>query len=69
MTGHATAIQNAIRTPDEIRALENLPAIGGEADKLHVQGATVPLGSQKMGGDIAAPANDNQNNQDGASAA
>lgn len=69
MTGHATAIQNAIRTPDEIRALENLPAIGGEADKLHVQGATVPLGSQKMGGDIVAPANDNQNKQDGASAA
>jgi phage portal protein BeeE len=34
MTGYATAIQNAIRTPDEVRALENLPAKGADADKL-----------------------------------
>lgn len=48
MSGYATAIQNAIKTPDEVRALENLPAVGGEAEKLHIQGATVPIGSQVM---------------------
>lgn len=46
MTGYAQAVQNAIRTPDEIRALENLPAKGGAADELQIQGATVALGSQ-----------------------
>lgn len=49
MAGYATAFQNAILTPDEIRGLENRPAKGGDADKLHVQGATVPLGQQNMG--------------------
>lgn len=48
MQGYAQAVQNAIRTPDEIRALENLPAKGGAADDLHIQGATVPLGSQPV---------------------
>ena len=43
MEAHAQAIQNAIRTPDEVRALENLPAMGGDASRLLVQGATVPL--------------------------
>lgn len=57
MNGYGVAVQNALRTPDEIRALENLPAKGGDADKLHIQGATVPLGSQKV--PDAAPANDN----------
>ncbi len=47
MDGYATAVQNAIRTPDECRDLENLPRKGGDADQLHVQGATVPLGAQK----------------------
>lgn len=46
MEGYGNAIQNGIRTPDEVRELEDLPAKGGEADKLHIQGATVPLGSQ-----------------------
>ena len=46
MEGYATAIQNAINTPNEIRAMENWPAAGDEADKLHIQGATVPLGMQ-----------------------
>ncbi|MFC3079506.1 phage portal protein [Phenylobacterium terrae] len=40
MTGYATAIQNGIRTPDECRALETLPAMGGNAAKLMIQGAT-----------------------------
>lgn len=65
MSGYATAIQNGIRTPDEVRSLENLPAKGGEADKLHIQGATVPLGAQSNRSDKeaepngASPANDN----------
>jgi HK97 family phage portal protein len=47
MAGHATAVQNAIRTPNEVRTLENLPA-DPEGDKLLIQGATVPLGSQPI---------------------
>lgn len=71
MTGYATAIQNSINTPDEVRTMENWPAKGGEADKLHIQGATVPLGSQSMSVTkpvTDAPANDNKQNQ-GANAA
>lgn len=59
MEGHAKAIQNAINTPDEVRAMENWPAYGGEADKLHIQGATVPLGMQSMSTAPAPAANDN----------
>lgn len=44
MNGHAQAIQNALRTPNEARALENLPP-KENGDNLYVQGATVPLGS------------------------
>jgi hypothetical protein len=47
MEAYAVSIQNAIRTPDEIRAIENLPAKG--ATELLIQGATVPLGSQPVG--------------------
>jgi HK97 family phage portal protein len=47
MEAYAVSIQNAIRTPDEIRAIENLPAKG--ANDLLIQGATVPLGSQPTG--------------------
>lgn len=46
MEGYGIAIQNGIRKPDEIRALENLPKEGGAADKLYIQGATIPLGTQ-----------------------
>ncbi|MBX4992904.1 HK97 family phage portal protein [Rhizobium binae] len=67
MDGYGVAIQNGIRTPDEVRKLENLPAKGGEADKLHIQGATVPLGSQPKPG-TDPPANDN-NSDDEAQAA
>lgn len=45
MNGLSQAIQNAIRTPNEARALENLPALPN-GDDLLIQGATVPLGSQ-----------------------
>lgn len=50
MEGYARAIQTAQMTPDEAREMENRPAKGGDADKLHIQGATVPLGSQPLRG-------------------
>jgi HK97 family phage portal protein len=57
MEGYAKAIQNAISTPDEVRGMENWPAMGGDAEKLHIQGATVPLGEQlQRGGAMPAPA-------------
>lgn len=45
MEAYATSIQNGIRTPNEVRAIENLP-VKENADDLLIQGATVPLGSQ-----------------------
>lgn len=42
MSGYATAIQNAMLTPNEARDLENRPAMEG-GDKLMIQGATVPI--------------------------
>lgn len=45
MEAYATSIQNGIRTPNEVRSIENLPA-KPNADELLIQGATVPLGSQ-----------------------
>ncbi|RWP19251.1 MAG: phage portal protein [Mesorhizobium sp.] len=53
--GLARGVQSAILTPDEARALENRPA-KEHGDKLYIQGATVPLGSQPV---MPAPANDN----------
>lgn len=47
MAGYATAIQNAIMKPNEVRAAENRPS-DGKGDDLLIQGATVPLGSQNM---------------------
>lgn len=46
---YSKAIQNSILSPDEVRSLENRPAVGGSASKLLVQGATVPLDSQPTG--------------------
>lgn len=63
MDGYGVAIQSGIRTPDEVRALENLPAKGGDADKLHIQGATVPLGSQSIGKTGVLAANDNNGDE------
>lgn len=45
MEGHAMSIQNGIRTPNEVRDIENLPPLDG-GDNLMIQGATVPIGSQ-----------------------
>ena len=47
MAGYATAVQNAIMTPSEIRERENLPA-DPAGDALLIQGATVPLSSQPV---------------------
>lgn len=47
MEAHATAIQNGIKTPNEVREIENLPDQPNGNDLL-IQGATVPLGSQPM---------------------
>lgn len=45
MEAHATSVQNAIRTPNEVREIENLPA-QPNGDDLLIQGATVPVGQQ-----------------------
>ena len=45
MEAHATSIQNGIRTPNEVRDIENLAAMP-EGNSLMIQGATVPIGSQ-----------------------
>jgi HK97 family phage portal protein len=45
MDGLAQAVNSSILSPDEARALENRPAKGGNADKLFMQGATVPIDS------------------------
>ena len=45
MDGYSQAIQNAIKTPNEVRSKENDPALEG-GDNLFIQGATVPLASQ-----------------------
>ena len=47
MEAHATSIQNGIRTPNEVREIENMPAKENGGDLL-IQGATVPLGSQSI---------------------
>ena len=49
MEAHATSIQNGIRTPNEVRDIENL-APHPEGVNLMIQGATVPMGSQPVGG-------------------
>lgn len=60
MAGYATSIQNAVRTPNEVRALENLPERPG-GDALLIQGATVPLAD--AGATPPAPPTDPQTAQ------
>lgn len=45
MEAHATSIQNGIRTPNEVREIENMEPMDG-GDVLMIQGATVPLSGQ-----------------------
>lgn len=58
MNGLGQGIQNGLLTPNEGRALENRPALPN-GDDLMIQGATVPLGSQKI------PQNPAQNAENG----
>lgn len=58
MEGLARAVQTSILTPDEARELENRPKAEG-GDKLYMQGATVPLGTQPAP-PVTPPAQDNQ---------
>jgi HK97 family phage portal protein len=50
MEGMGHAVQSALRTPNELRALDNLPPKDG-GDNLFIQGATVPLGTQPRNGE------------------
>lgn len=54
MDGMTKAVSGGIRTPNEVRALDNLPPLEN-GDKLYVQGAVVPLGSNLVTPD-ASPA-------------
>jgi HK97 family phage portal protein len=45
MEGMGQAVQNGLLTPNEGRSLDNRPPLPG-GDKLYIQGATVPLGTQ-----------------------
>ena len=63
MEGYARAIQTAQLTPNEVRGMENWPSKGEDADKLYIQGATVPLGTPPTQLAAPAPANDNQDDK------
>lgn len=54
MDGYAKGIQNAVLKPNEARDMENRPR-DPEGDRLLVQGATVPLGSQPTATQPATP--------------
>lgn len=41
----AAGVNSALLTPNEARQIENRPSKGADGDKLYIQGATVPLGS------------------------
>lgn len=66
MEGIAKGIQNAVLTPNDGRALEERPrSTQPDANKLHIQGATVPLGEQTKVSDSKVsstlPDSENQN--------
>lgn len=48
MEAHAASIQNGIRTPNEVRDLENMEPMPA-GDDLMIQGATVPIRTQSEG--------------------
>jgi HK97 family phage portal protein len=58
------AVQNALRTPNEARAVDNLPPIEG-GDKLYIQGATVPLEDAGAQVEQAKTTTPNADNTDG----
>ena len=45
MEGHAVAIQNGIKTPNEVREVEGMEPLGS-GDDLMIQGAAVPISAQ-----------------------
>ena len=47
MAGYATSISHGIRTPNEVRELENLPSLEG-GDDLMIQGATIKIKDQGL---------------------
>jgi HK97 family phage portal protein len=61
MQGYATAIQNGVSTPNEARQKENMPE-KPNGDDLLIQGATVPLGSQPIQGELNLPNPDGDKN-------
>jgi HK97 family phage portal protein len=66
MEGLARSIQSGIRTPNEARQLENLPDHDDPAaNDLHMQGATLPIGTQPDNSGTPPPA-DGGTNDDGA---
>jgi HK97 family phage portal protein len=71
MEGHARAVQASIRTPNEARRLENMPAHSNpKADELFIQGATVPLDmagakpEPKPGEQLPLPLDENEGGAD-----
>lgn len=70
MEGYARAITTGQMTPDESREMENRPAHGGGAAKLHMQGAMLPI--DKLGqqpergiGDNGGPPIENEEGEEG----
>lgn len=61
MEGLVRSVQGGIRTPNEARRTEGLPDHPDEqANRLFMQGATVPLGTSPMGHNGGPPLNDNE---------
>ena len=50
---HATAVQNGIKTPKEVRNAEKLEPLPS-GDELLIQGATVPIVTEVGGFDVEA---------------
>lgn len=61
MNGYSQSIQNGIFTPNEVRRKENMPEMPN-GDELLIQGATVPLGSQPVQGELNLSNPDGDNN-------
>lgn len=52
MDAHSASIQNGIRTPNEVREIENMEPMPA-GDDLMIQGATVPIRTQSEGDDAS----------------
>jgi HK97 family phage portal protein len=56
MEGYATAVQNGILAPGEVRQMENKPAKAGD-DRLFMQGAMVPIDQLQSGNNAGGAGN------------